>query len=492
MRLPNKLGQAERFKFLLGDAAVYGLGGALQKVLALITFPLMARYFSVEEFGIIDLLNTSIMFLVTLLVFGQDSAVARFFYDDENSSRRQQVVSQSLAFQIVIFAIVTPLLWFNSGLIAQKFSLTTDGELIIKFAILQAPFYVLQNFAQGLLKWTFKRNHFLFMAVGSTVASVIGLVLGITLLEFDITGVFAVYLMVRGVFGLWGVYLVREWLAWPDNFQILKKMLPFAIPFGLICMAATFFPVFERSIVLNYIGAEELGLFAVGAKIALIIAFPIYAFETAWGPFSLSIFKEDDATRTYQLMLPIFTVFVCCTALFLTSISELLLMLLVSDKYDGAGVVVFAVCLAKVVESIGGITGLGITLAKKSYLKLYSYSLLILVAYLVLPLLSKDFGLPGIAFGSLIAMGAWAITETYLSQRVHPIDWRFTTTILTLLITVISGSVHQITLNSYAVGGVSLIPLLGILAIILFAWFRVFDFNQRRWLTQILLRKLRR
>ena len=43
MRLPNKLGQAERFKFLLGDAAVYGLGGALQKVLALITFPLMAR-----------------------------------------------------------------------------------------------------------------------------------------------------------------------------------------------------------------------------------------------------------------------------------------------------------------------------------------------------------------------------------------------------------------------------------------------------------------
>ena len=125
MRLPNRLNQLERFKFLLSDAAVYGLGGALNKLIALFTFPLLARYFSVEQFGVIDLLNTTVVLLVTFLVFGQDSAVARFFYDDENSSRRRQVVSQSLAFQIIIFALVCPILWFNSALIANMLSLTT-------------------------------------------------------------------------------------------------------------------------------------------------------------------------------------------------------------------------------------------------------------------------------------------------------------------------------------------------------------------------------
>ena len=45
MRLPNKLGQLERLKFFLGDAAVYRLGGALNKIVALFTFPLLARYF---------------------------------------------------------------------------------------------------------------------------------------------------------------------------------------------------------------------------------------------------------------------------------------------------------------------------------------------------------------------------------------------------------------------------------------------------------------
>ena len=380
MRLPSKLGQLDRLKFLLNDAVVYGLGGALNKALALFTFPLLARYFGVEQFGVIDLLNTSVVLLVTFLVFGQDSAVARLFYDDENSIRRRQVVSQSLAFQIIIFFLVIPILWFNSGLIAQKFSLTTDGEQIIKLLILQAPFLVLINFSQSLLKWTFRRNQFLFISVGSTVVSLVGLVFGLTLFEFDIVSLFTLYLMTRLTFGLLGVYLVRQWLNWPSNFKILKQMLPFAIPFGLICMATSFLPVFERSVALNYIGAEELGLFAAGAKVALIIGLPINAFETAWGPFSLSIFKENDATRTYQLMLPLFTVLVCCMVLFLTAISELLLFLLVSDEYRGAGIVVFALSLTKAVEAIGSMTGLGISLAKKSYLKLYSHLLMILIS----------------------------------------------------------------------------------------------------------------
>jgi O-antigen/teichoic acid export membrane protein len=492
MRLPNKLGQAERFKFLLNDSLVYGLGGALNKVLALFTFPLLARHFSVEQFGVIDLLNTSVVLLVTLLVFGQDSAVARFFYDDENSSRRRQVVSQSLVFQIITFAVVTPILWFNSGLIAQKFSLTTDGEQIIKLLILQAPFFVLINFSQGLLKWTFKRNHFLIISIGSAVFSLVGVVFGLALFEFDIASLFTLYLMTRVTFGLLGVYFVRQWLTWPSDFQILRAMLPFAIPFGLICMVASFLPVFERTVALNYIGAEELGLFAAGAKVALIIGLPINAFETAWGPFSLSIFKENDATRTYQLMLPIFTVFVCCIVLFLTAISEPLLALLVSDDYRGAGIVVFALSLTKAVEAIGGITGLGITLAKKSYLKLYSYLLMPLVAVVAIPLLSKNFGLAGLPIGSLIAMGAWAALETHLSQRVHPIEWKFSTPLLLIFLTIIIGAIHQIYLNSYMIRGVSLFPLLGIVLLALVAWFRIFDSAQRRSLTQFLIHKLSR
>ena len=63
MSEPNRLGHGGRLRFLAKDAAVYGIGGALTKLLSLITFPLLARYFSVQDFGLIDLLNTAVLLL---------------------------------------------------------------------------------------------------------------------------------------------------------------------------------------------------------------------------------------------------------------------------------------------------------------------------------------------------------------------------------------------------------------------------------------------
>ncbi|MGA9267138.1 MAG: oligosaccharide flippase family protein, partial [Rhodomicrobium sp.] len=111
MSEPNKLGHGGRLRFLAKDAAVYGIGGALTKLLSLITFPLLARHFSVQDFGLIDLLNTAVLLLSVLLAFGLDSAVARFFYENEEIDYRRQIVSQALTFQVAILAVALPLLW---------------------------------------------------------------------------------------------------------------------------------------------------------------------------------------------------------------------------------------------------------------------------------------------------------------------------------------------------------------------------------------------
>ena len=55
-----------------------------------------------------------------------------------------------------------------------------------------------------------------------------------------------------------------------------------------------------------------------------------------------------------------------------------------------------------------------------------------------------------------------------------------------LLITIIFGFLHQINLNAYTAGGLSIIPLVGILSIMFFAWVKVFDVAQRRLLMSLL------
>ena len=303
MSEPNKLGHGGRLRFLAKDAAVYGIGGALTKLLSLITFPLLARHFSVQDFGLIDLLNTAVLLLSVLLAFGLDSAVARFFYENEEIDYRRQIVSQALTFQVAILAVALPLLWVNTDVLGSFIDAGPNGRIILHLLILQSPLFVLLGFAQSLLKWTFRRWLYMLISVGSIVMTVIGLVVGIVFFNFGVVEVFIVYLATRAIFAIIGLWCVRRWLTVPTGWDRLKEMLPFAAPIGVVCVMGALLPFMERSMVQSLLGAEELGLYAAGAKVGMLISLPMAAFEIAWGPFALSIFKEKDASESFRHVL---------------------------------------------------------------------------------------------------------------------------------------------------------------------------------------------
>ena len=70
---PVSLFQKERLLFLFKDTIVYGSASAISRAFSLITFPILARFFSVSDYGKLDFLLIISGFLSTLLIFGQDS-----------------------------------------------------------------------------------------------------------------------------------------------------------------------------------------------------------------------------------------------------------------------------------------------------------------------------------------------------------------------------------------------------------------------------------
>lgn len=121
----------------------------------------------------------------------------------------------------------------------------------------------------------------------------------------------------------------------------------------------------ERSLVNSILGVETLGLFAAGTKIAMLAAIFAQAFQTAWGPFSLSLHKEPDVVRTYNLVLKGFTIFMCFLVLFLSLSARPVLTLLAGDRYSAAALIVFPLSLGVAVQAIGWISEIGIGLSKK-------------------------------------------------------------------------------------------------------------------------------
>ena len=468
---------------------VYGLGEALNRGLALITFPLLARHFSVADFGVIDFLTTCVLLLVVFLIFGQDSAAVRYFYETEDKETRRQVISQSLACEIAVMLAVLPLGWIFAFDIAQLLGLPeSNGTLLVRLAILQAPFFVFVNLSQGLLKWTFKRWQFLFMAVGTAAATLVGLLVAILFFDLDIAGVFLIYLSVRALFALIGMWMIREWLTFPANTRQLRQLLPFALSFGVICVIMALTPVLERWLVGNMVGEEALGLYAAGAKVAMLIGLLINAIETAWGPFSVVLHREANAAQTYNHVLKGICLLLFGAVLGLSAFSDFIVSLLGSARYAGAGAVTFPLCFALAVHAIASVTGVGIILSKRAHLKLYGYGALLLVAIVAIPAGASLFGIAGAAWGSAIAMLCKTVIETILAKRAWPLPWNYRPPILLGTYTIALGIAHQLTFGHFEFVRISLLPLAGGAALAAIAWFALLDASERAGLIGLLRR----
>jgi len=420
---PSGLSHAGRLKFLARDSVVYGGAAAISRAFALITFPLLAQHFSVADYGIIDLFSIVGNFIALLVVFGQDSAIARYFYEDSDPAYRRRIVGQSLLIQAAFALVLLPVLHLFSGAIARQLHDTALGPQLMGLVLLQAPLMVVTNFSINLLKWTFQRTKFLILSLGYVVMNLLLLAPAILFFDLDIVGVFLVALTCQAVFALLGLYFVREWLSWPTRLDDLKPLLVFALPMGVIAGLSAFVPVIERTLVNGLVGESELGIYAVAMRVAGLLTLFIQAFQMAWGPFSLAIHKQADAGRTYSLVLTGFSTMVMVMVLGLSAIAQPLIDLLASNRYAGAGVLVFPLAMGLAVQGIGWITEIGISLAKKSYLHLFSYAAYVAASLTAILLLERVFGLIGIAFGVLVGQVVKTTITTWMAQRAHPLGW---------------------------------------------------------------------
>jgi O-antigen/teichoic acid export membrane protein len=427
LRSPRELTQRGRVGFLLRDSALYGGAAALSKAFSLITFPLLARHFSTADYGVVDFFGVLGTLLAILIIFGQDSAVARFFYEHEEFEQRQQLISVSLGFQLLLVAVLVPVLWIAAPRITGT-GLLVDapgGQTLFRLVLLQAPFLVLMSFSQNLLKWTFERTKFLIVSIGLMLTMVSLIAVGVLWLQIHIAGLLLIGLSANAVFGLLGLFFVRQWLVIPQRFGYLRELLPYAVPLGVICTVGAFVPTVERWLIADLLGSEDLGLYAAGMRIAMLVTLFVGAFQTAWGPFSLSLYKQADAVETYNWVMKGFVLAMLLLVFALAGVAHPLIVLLASERYALGALVVFPIALGLAVQAISWITEIGIGLSKRSYLHIYAYVAYVVVTVGGILLLAPRLGLTGVALGVALGYLTKAGTATWLAQRAYPMEWAF-------------------------------------------------------------------
>ncbi|OYY17344.1 MAG: hypothetical protein B7Y59_12665 [Burkholderiales bacterium 35-55-47] len=491
IRSPRDLSHRARLSFLLNDSLIYGGASVLSKSFSIITFPLIARHFSTDDYGVIDLFGVMGTFIGVLIIFGQDSAVARFFYEFDEKFKRSQLISQSLILQLAITIVVVAVLVSWASPVADALTKIPEASVFFKLIVIQAPFLILMNFSQNLLKWTFERGRFLFISLGSTLFSAALLISGIYLFDIGIAGILWIGIINYAFFGLLGIWFIRKWLIIPNSFCYLKEMLRYSFPVGITCSLGAFAPTAERWLTVNLLSMNDLGLFAVGARAAMLVAIFVGAFQTAWGPFSLSLYKQEDAIETYNLVLKGFILVMMPLALFLGAISLPLITLLATERYAMSAIVVFPLALALVIQGLGWITEIGIGISKRSYLSLYAYAAYLVVTLSAIYLLAPLWGLIGVAIGVLFGQLAKATIASWLAHRAHPLDWSFKP-VLIFIVVILALSACVLPIYDVYSAGIGSILYLGLaVGSLIFGIRLLFSAAERSQVAALLLRKIK-
>ncbi len=479
-----------RLQFLFKDSLVYGGAAALSKAVALITFPLLTRHFSPAQYGILDFFLVTAGLLCTLLVFGQDSAVARYFYDHEDTDQRRQMITQSLVFQLLTVAVLIPLLWLGSRWIASESPYFAQQNRLFVIVLMQVPFLLLLNFSQNILKWTYSRTQFLIMSLGNTLTYAILIFAAISVLNVNVEGVLFVGLANTALFSLLGLFFIRRWLVRPAGLSWPRIMLPYAAPIGVICVLGAAVPAIERVFVSSLLKPEALGYYAAGTKIALFTAILVAAFQTAWGPFSLAIHKSTNSSETYNLVLKIFTSGMCILVAMLDLVAPFLITVLASEQYLPAAAIVFPLSMGLAIQAIGWITELGIVIKRKSHLHLYSTGLFWLAALAAIAAMAPLLGLIGVGFGVMTAHLVQSGVSAWLAQRVHPMQWPYTPVILILGWTVGAGALAAVARSMLGVTYHALVQATSILIILGLSWRLLLNGTERQKTRVVILRAL--
>ncbi len=84
-------------KRLVTTGAAYQFGDIVAKALALLTLPLYTRHLSTEAYGVAETLLTAVILASILLRVGVGEAFIRFYFDDQDTARRERIARTATA-----------------------------------------------------------------------------------------------------------------------------------------------------------------------------------------------------------------------------------------------------------------------------------------------------------------------------------------------------------------------------------------------------------
>jgi O-antigen/teichoic acid export membrane protein len=414
-----------QLKRLGKHSVIYGLGGLISRILAVLLLPLYTRYLTPSDYGKVELLIAATAVLAILLQFGISNAFFRFYFDTPDPAGRVTVLRTSFWFTMTMATVGLVVgLAFATEISRLLFASGGEASLVrAAFVGLWAQLNYLQLTAlfrveERSVAFVCASIANILITVSTTVVLVVALHKGpMGVVVGNFIGTLAVYLALLGY--------RREQLGLEFDRQLFRAMNRFGMPLVPSALLLWVTNFADRFILVKLADAAEVGLYSVGVRIASAMILLLTAFRTAWPAFAYSIEDDREAKSAYGFVLTYLVLISTWVATALGLLSPWLVHWLAAPKFARASQVVGPMAFSTVAFAGYIVLAIGVGRARRTQFNWVVSGLAAIVNIALCFALIPDHGMMGAATATVAAYLVMFLAMAWWSQRVYPVPYQW-------------------------------------------------------------------
>jgi O-antigen/teichoic acid export membrane protein len=317
-------------------AAIYVTGDVLIKAAGFFLLPLMTRYLSPEDYGVLASVTAFVAVLSLVLQMNVNGALMRFYPDASDDDARNELVGTLVLFSLAWSLVVVFGINFAGGRLLDGLYKGVRFQPYLRLAtwiafvntLTTLPLCLLQmqqrpvmhrvlSLTAFLLNTTFVLLLVVGMRMGA-LGGVIGQLAGATAASIPF------------------LLLLRKNMRAVWRFRLLKTCLAFCLPLAGYALGGWVTDMSNRVFIERFVNLGELGLFNVGNQFAMILGFVLGATGLAFTPIFYETVKVDEGPRLLARFGVIYVAVAVGIGLSIAVLSREALQILTQPRYHAA------------------------------------------------------------------------------------------------------------------------------------------------------------
>lgn len=307
----------KKYKELTKNVFLFIISSFIPKTISFFLVPVYTKFLTTYEYGVSDLINTTVSLILPIISLNIKDAVLRFSIN--NDIDKKKVFSNFMLIQIISFIILflVSIFQFYFNLVKIPFMYVIFFDILLLSNSLYDNFCA---FAKGI-------NKVNIIVEASVLNSLVAVVLNIILIVYLKMGLFG-FLLANSVGIVFADILfffrIKSWkyIDFNLDFKILKKMIKYSFPLIFSAIAWWVNNASDRYIVTLFCGVSISGIYAAASKIPSILTTLQNVFMQAWSISAIKDYDKKDSDgfigNMYSIMT--FLLFTACSILILFNI----------------------------------------------------------------------------------------------------------------------------------------------------------------------------